>query len=116
MAFFRVALAAGLVALWFLLYELALGHREEPGSWLRGTLPEYLGEAVLLTALGALWFASLGHGGWVLVFLLLGLLMEWPLRFRGGKRNVKPGRRLLWMAAGVGRIVLAGGILGWILS
>jgi hypothetical protein len=31
-------------------------------------------EALLLTLIAALWFGSLGHGGWVLLFLLLGAL------------------------------------------
>lgn len=31
-------------------------------------------EALVLTLLGVLWFASIGKGGWVLVFALVGLL------------------------------------------
>ena len=102
---------------WLVVWEVVAGRLAGSGSWLRGSLPTYLAEALLLTLLGALWFASLGHGGWLLVFILVGLLMEWPLRFGGsGPRTVKPGRRLLWLIAGTLRIVLAGGILAWTLS
>ncbi|MGA2383928.1 MAG: hypothetical protein ABSG61_10915 [Gemmatimonadales bacterium] len=31
-------------------------------------------EALILTLVAALWFGSLGHGGWVILFLLLGAL------------------------------------------
>ena len=31
-------------------------------------------EALVLTLLGALWFASIGRGGWVLVFAFVGVL------------------------------------------
>ncbi len=31
-------------------------------------------EALVLTLIAALWFGSLGHGGWVVLFLLLGAL------------------------------------------
>ena len=31
-------------------------------------------EALVLTLVAALWFGSLGHGGWVVLFLLLGAL------------------------------------------
>jgi len=43
-----------------------------------------LAESFTLTLLAGLWFGSLGHGGWLLVFLLLGALVggaERGLRF-----------------------------------
>jgi hypothetical protein len=59
-------------------------------------------EAGLLTLLGALWFGSLGRGGWWLVFGLVGMLREWP-----GSTS----------AAGalfrVARTLAAGGLLAW---
>jgi hypothetical protein len=49
-----------------------------------------------------LWFGSLGAGGWWLVFLLLGALMEWPVRSMLG-------------VARIARVVAAGGVLAWTL-
>ena len=40
----------------------------------RGNATAAVAEALALTLLGALWFASLGSGGWVSVFLLIGVL------------------------------------------
>ncbi|HET7042285.1 MAG TPA: hypothetical protein VFI13_09705 [Gemmatimonadales bacterium] len=42
-------------------------------------------EAILTTMVAALWFASLGHGGWWVLFLTLALFVEIPawLRRRG---------------------------------
>ena len=65
-----------------------------------------LAESVVLTLLASLWFDSLGHGGWWLIFLLLGLLQALPglvLRRHGVRRLV----------AAVARYVLAGAILAW---
>lgn len=74
-----------------------------------------LGESVVLTLLAALWFGSLGHGGWVLVFLLLGVLvagaergMRWALAGSAGGRT-----ELLGLLAGVARYVAAGALLAW---
>jgi hypothetical protein len=64
----------------------------------RAALTSLAGEAVVLTLFSALWFGSLGAGGWWLVFVLVGALREWPLRSRIG------GLRLL-------RIFVSGGIL-----
>jgi len=63
-------------------------------------------ESVVLTLLASLWFDSLGHGGWWLIFLLLGLLQALPgllLRRQDAPRFV----------AAVARYVLAGAILAW---
>jgi hypothetical protein len=40
----------------------------------RGSAVALAAEALVLTLLAGLWFASLGHGGWLLAFLLIGLL------------------------------------------
>jgi len=73
-----------------------------------------LAEALVLTLFAALWFASLGHGGWWLVFLLLGLLVT------GAERGLRfaflrsAGRaELLGLALGVVRYVAAGALLAW---
>jgi hypothetical protein len=73
------------------------------------------GESAVLTLLAALWFGSLGHGGWVLVFLLLGLLVAGAergmraafLRSGGGRVEV------VGFLVGVARYVAAGALLAW---
>ncbi len=98
MAFGRIAVAWMVVAAWLVVWAVA--ERRVTGSaslrpneaWPLG------GEALLLTFFAALWFGSLGAGAWWLVFLLLGGLMEWPVRSAAG-------------AARIARIVAAGGLL-----
>jgi hypothetical protein len=76
-------------------------------GWLHG------GQALLLTLLAALWFGSLGSGGWWLVFLLLGGLIEWRSPTGNGRLT---GRDVVIRATGVGKIIVAGAILAWSLS
>src|SRR5574337_664297 len=105
----------GLVAAWLLAWEVAaarLDHAGNASGWLRAPVQVYLGEALLVTLLGTLWFASLGSSGWPLVFLLLGALMEWPGPRRHGVRAPDGSRRAaLRLAAGMLRIVGAGAVL-----
>jgi uncharacterized membrane protein YfcA len=94
------------VVAWLLLWEL-VGSRfgAVRGQRKIGPLPAHLGEALLLTLLGGLWFGSLGAGGWWLVFGLVGALREWPAS--------KPiGLSLLRVL----RTVVAGGLLAWRLA
>ena len=99
MAFGRIILAWTAVAAW--LGAWALAERWWAGSSLGPRDAGALGgEALLLALFAALWFGSLGAGTWWLVFLLLGALMEWPVRSALG-------------AARIARIVGAGGILAW---
>lgn len=75
------------------------------------------GEAFVLTLLGALWFGSLGHGGWLLLFVLLGLLVagaERGLRFA----LLRSAEGFGWTGflLGVGRYVAAGALLSWRLT
>ena len=69
-------------------------------------------EALALTLLGALWFASLGKGGWVLVFAAVGLLASGTDRWLSAIGRGAPLRPLLrptlLMAI---RYVAAGGLL-----
>jgi len=103
MAFGRIALAWAVVATWLAVWDMA----ERLLTAARGSRAVQLwwsaGEALLLTLLAALWFGSLGAGGWGLVFLLLGALREWPPRTALG-------------VARVARVVVAGGILARVLS
>jgi hypothetical protein len=113
----EVGLAWLLVAAWFVVWEVVAARLERgsnAGGWLRAPAQVYVAEALLLTLFGALWFASLGSGGWVIMFALLGLLMEWPGPLRAGHRNeIPPGKRARATGAGILRIVAAGSILWW---
>jgi hypothetical protein len=102
-AFGRILPAWAVVGEWLALW--AFGERRVKGA---GGLPPtaelapLAGEALLLALFGVLWFGSLGSGAWWLVFLLLGGLMAWPVRS-------------LAKAARVARVVVAGGLLAWML-
>jgi hypothetical protein len=74
-------------------------------------------EAFVLTLLAALWFGSLGHGGWLLVFLLLGVLVagaERGLRFA----VLRSAEGFGWggFLLGTARYVAAGALLAWRLT
>ena len=70
-------------------------------------------EAATVTLLASLWFASLGHGGWWLLFALLGLCVALA-RFPGAAPDM-PRRRdaIVTTVRDVARYVLAGAILAW---
>ena len=100
------------VVVWLLLWDL-VGSRLGAA---RGRARVHLGEALLLTLLGALWFGSLGAGAWWLVFGLVGALREWPVP-RGRRSTERPDP----IAIGVSllrvlRTVVAGGLLAWRLA
>lgn len=114
MALSRIVLACIVVCGWFLLWEVSSSRiGGAAGAWLRAPVWSYAGEAFLLTLLGALWFGTLGTGGWWLVFALVAGLREWP-----SPREARRARRPGWQDAagrvlGVVRIVAAGGWLAW---
>lgn len=70
-------------------------------------------EAALVTLFAALWFHSLGSGGWWLVFLLVGALATIPMWLRA--RGDQPPRQALVVGAcaDIGRYVVAGAVLAW---
>lgn len=77
-----------------------------------------LAEAVVLTLFAALWFDSLGAGGWGLLFFLVGLLIAFPRRLVMWQ-YVDPLRQrhlLLHAALDVARYLAAGAVLAWRLS
>jgi hypothetical protein len=118
MTLLRLLLAWGGVTLWYFIFQLLERPLIEPAPTgrVRTGWKLDVADALLLTLFAGLWFASLGHGGWVLLFLLVGLLVEGPARFRDGSRAENPGRqKILRLALGTGRIVAAGGILAWLL-
>jgi hypothetical protein len=95
------------VVVWLLLWDLVgsrLGTAGGDGRLVRVRM--HLGEALLLTLLGGLWFGSLGAGGWWLVFGLVGALREWPTS------RVSIGASLLRVL----RTLVAGGLLAWRLA
>jgi hypothetical protein len=101
-AFGRILLAWAVVGAWLAIWALAERRMTGAGSPSAAELAPLAGEALLLALFAALWFGSLGSGGWWLVFLLLGGLMAWPVRSLAG-------------AARIARVVAAGGLLAWTL-
>jgi hypothetical protein len=65
-------------------------------------------EAAAVTLFASLWFDSLGHGGWWLLFALVGFLVG-VQRAWHGQRRVEPRG----LALDVGRYVVAGAVLAW---
>jgi hypothetical protein len=100
MAFGRILLAWMLVAVWLYLWAAGERRMARAGSLPVSAILPLAGEALLLALFAALWFGSLGAGGWWLLFGLLGALMEWPIRTGSG-------------AARILRIVGAGALLAW---
>lgn len=100
----RLILAWLPVGLWFLFIgwlapRLRITLVTPTRHWALATL----GESVVATLIASLWFDSLGHGGWWLLFALLGLLASGlPSR---------PG--LVSLLVTVVRYVGAGGLLAW---
>ena len=109
MSFARVGLAAlavlTLLVTWRWLENRLRGSQSPP---VRGSLVALSAESALLTLFAGLWFGSLGSGGVVWLFLVVGALMEIPLRLRSQALPALP-----WMAvvSGIVRIVIAGWIL-----
>jgi len=62
-----------------------------------------VGEALLLTLFGSLWFDSLGHGGWWVLFGLVGLL--------AARLPARPG--FVTLITSAVRYVGAGALLAW---
>jgi hypothetical protein len=116
MALSRLLLGWALVTAWLLSWELVAGRG---AAGLRTVAALVIGEGLLLTLIGGLWFGSLGAGAWWLLFGLLGVLREWPAlpgsasraRARQAWRAVLP-----LSAIRVVRILAAGGILAWSLG
>jgi hypothetical protein len=97
----RLALAWAPVALWFVAVSWLTEGRPAPGQVARRVF-RCGGEALLLTLLASLWFDSLGHGGWWILFALVGLIAG------------VPARQTVWLvAADAARYVAAGAILAW---
>jgi len=102
----RLVLAWLPVAVWFALVGWAahrlVGVAASPAPS-RATLAWTAGEALVAALLASLWFDSLGHGGWWLLFGLLGLLA-------GGLASRPPAIALVFSML---RYVAAGALLAW---
>jgi hypothetical protein len=116
-------LVIGWMAVWllFLAWEvvegrIAGGPREPGRRFLRRAPGAYFIEALLFALIAGLWFASLGHGGWWLLFGLLGLLVEWGGWMRVADMDDAPFRPLVHVLLGGIRGAAAGGILSLLLS
>jgi hypothetical protein len=130
-----VVVTFALVAVVFVIAGMALGRwtdgpgdpeREDPAGspaapWWREALravwlPAAI-EAAALTLLAALWFASLGHGGWPTLFLLLGAVAAggdgW---WRQRRLGVSRGDGLKLVAISLVKYLIAGGLCAWRLS
>lgn len=129
MPFWVLGLGWGVVAVWFTVVDAVLAGpggdgrdgrdgqegRGRGARWLIRLLlqPGRLVEAALLTLVAGLWFASLGHGGWFLLFPLLGAWAGWVAHRRTGVPL--DGAAVRSLALGVVRTTAAGGLLQWIL-
>ena len=103
-------LAAG--ALFLAWARLLGGHRLA-----RPAVLVLLAEAAVLTLLAGLWFGSLGHGGWWLVFLLLGTLVGGAERGLRAAVTASPaGPEVKALALAVTRYLAAGALLAWFLG
>lgn len=114
----------GMVALLFILAGAATvrlaGRGTSPVAWgaaVRAAWPPAAAEAFGLTLLAALWFGSLGHGGWLTVFLLVGALASGADRWLAHRLLATPaGRELAAFALGLAKYALAGWLCAWRLS
>ena len=91
------------VAAWFVGAAIALTRlvpSEQPPSRIAAWRA---GEALIVTLIGSLWFDSLGHGGWWLLFLLI-----------GGVATIASQRAtVVTTCADLVRYVVAGALLAW---
>lgn len=117
MTFARVLAGWAVVMVFFVTWrETERRLRGTPGGAgpaIRAALPAIAIEAMLLTLFAGLWFGSLGSGGAVLLFALVGALMEIPSRLRS-----HPVGELPWkpVVGGVVRVTVAGVILGLVMG
>lgn len=125
----KIATAFVLVAILFNMIGWATGRRADarthgrtgapmdqgpPRAWIRRVAVVLTVEALALTLLAALWFASLGHGGWVSIFLLLGALASGADRWIRTPASPGPVRRELTAVLVVlAKYLLAGALLTW---
>ena len=115
MSLTRIVLAWLATSAWFALAELALARLKGDAPSARGPAPKWVPavEGLVFTLFGSLWFGSFGpgRGGWILLFVLLGLLLELPARLRDAVQRARPRGLAAAVGIAVLRWVVAGGIL-----
>lgn len=92
--------AAAAVTAWSLAWSFAarkLLQDERPLPWRVDA-----SESLLVTMFASLWFQSLGHGAWWVLFLVLALLVEGPVRLR--HQGDRPDGVPVWRAVVLGAI------------
>jgi hypothetical protein len=106
----RLALAWLPVALWFWAAGFPARRLDAPAAapTPRPPVARPLVESAVLTLFASLWFDSLGHGGWYLLFPLVGTLVALARR--------APGRALSFFLFDVARYAAAGALLAWRLA
>ena len=117
----RLFLAWLPVAVWFVVappigyrVDLVVGRQYFVWGYNRWAVMGRLLEAVVATILGSLWFDSLGIGGWWLLFLLIGLLVAYPVRWQLLMTAASERRwELLVGLMDTARYIGAGAILAW---
>ncbi len=118
----RLLLAWLAVGVWFLAARWAarrwlLLDAAVPPPWAPGARAARATafEAAGVTLFASLWFDSLGHGGWWLLFLIVGLLVTFVPRLGQTPPGPPPARRVTLVAglADVARYVGAGAVLAW---
>jgi hypothetical protein len=110
----RLVFAWLAVAVWFVVappigyrVDAVVGRQYFVWAYTGRAVTGRLLEAAVVTLLGSLWFDSLGSGGWWLLFLLIGLLAAYPVRWGEPKRELVVG------LMDTARYVVAGAILAW---
>lgn len=101
------------VILWFALWAVVTRKMSGESRPLRFRVEVV--EAILIAMFAALWFASLGHGGWWVLFTVLGLLIEGPIRLRHRPEEITRVSAWRPILLGTLRLVGAGGILSLLL-
>ncbi|MGH7568581.1 MAG: hypothetical protein ACREL9_06365 [Gemmatimonadales bacterium] len=83
----------------------------------RAALPVGFAESIVVTLLAALWFDSLGHGGWWLLFALIGLVHTLPPLVHQYWLSRRAARaQVVGFLLDTARYVVAGGLLAWLLG
>ena len=107
----RLLAAALAVGAWFLLASFVEARLARRATLTGRTARVRLAEALLLTLFGSLWFDSLGHGEWWLLFALVGALSALATHAAQGAQHWH--RTSVAVAVDIARYVIAGGILAW---
>lgn len=92
------------------------GAAEPWGARVRAAWPGATFEALVLTLVAALWFGSLGHGGWAILFLLLGALPAGDRWLRRRLAGTPAGGETRAFVASLLKYLLAGLVCVWRLS